>query len=411
MNFIQQKHIDRSVYYDYKISRACAIYFIMSVFNATVKTVAPTSSIVSYMSLVSGGIIFLSYLLCICEVMRRSGRLLINSYMCFGAIYLLSLVLILCRNESCDLMISGSAFLTFCWWIPIGVFSSSIFDKRIYYEVLLKSSFILLALLAIMFFFHPLTKYDEFGYNMFFGYNMVIPTIFHLNELIKYKKKKYVFLVLAEFIMLLIYANRGAWMPIIFFIAYRYLFISYKNKSMVISLLSIGICLMVVFSTLFFSFVSVYLEDNFGISSRTLELLLSGEMQSYKSGRDEIWMISKNMIYDNPILGWGLGGEFYHLAEAEGAIPDSTFTPHNGILQNLVNFGVIGGFIASIMFIKPYFQLSRIKDSSYFDLCLIFGSIIIANFYSASGFFIKPACAIFIYLFYNYKRWYKYIRL
>ena len=132
---------------------------------------------------------------------------------------------------------------------------------------------------------------------------------------------------------------------------------------------------------------------------------MNGEMVSYKSNRDIIWDTTEQMIRDKPLLGWGLGGEFYYLAQADGEIADASFTPHNGILQNIVNFGIIGGVIATAIFIIPYFNISKIKDQSYYDLVLIFGSSIIANFYSANGFFIKPSCSVFIFLFYSYYKW------
>ena len=107
------------------------------------------------------------------------------------------------------------------------------------------------------------------------------------------------------------------------------------------------------------------------------------------------------MIFERPVLGWGLGGEFYRLADYEGAIKvDNSFTPHNGVLQNMVNFGVFIGTIVSLLIIIPYFKIKRIKNIYYHDLVLIFGSAIVAIFYSASGFFTNPMVAIFLYLSY-----------
>ena len=123
------------------------------------------------------------------------------------------------------------------------------------------------------------------------------------------------------------------------------------------------------------------------------------------TNRDIIWEDSKKMIEERPILGWGLGGEFYRLARVEGGENiDNSFTPHNGVMQNLVNFGVVGGLIATIIFIIPYIKLGRIKTQYNQTLILIFGSSIAAIFYSASGFFTNPSAAIFIYLYFFHKK-------
>ena len=144
--------------------------------------------------------------------------------------------------------------------------------------------------------------------------------------------------------------------------------------------------------------------EGFGLSSRTLWYIMSGELTE-GSGRDEIWKHSIEMINERPILGWGLGGEFYHLAAFDSVTSvDNSFTPHNGVLQNLVNLGVFFGTIATIIIVRPYFRLRRIKDAYYHDLVLIFGSAIVAIFYSASGFFTNPMVALFLYLAYSYKK-------
>lgn len=376
----------------------------MSVINGSFKIVLPDLSFVKYLSLLSGCIILIGYASCFKEVLRRNSKLFWNLTLLFLLIYFVSFILINARGEKYDLMLRGSAFLTFAWWIPLGVFSVSIYDKQIYYDIFLRASFIMLVPLTIIYFYHPYTKYGGFGYNMFWGYSMVLPTLFHLNEFLKYKKRLYLILVIFEFAMILTYANRGVWMPIMFFIAYRYVLAPNANKTkrVLISILLITIALYI--APAFFSAISDIL-DHVGISSRTLELLMSGEMVSYKSGRDEIWIVSKQMILDKPLFGWGVGGEYYHLAEFKGKIADSSFHPHNGILQNMVNLGIFGGALATFIFIKPYFLLSKIKDENYYDLVLIFGCSIVANFYSASGFFIIPNCAIFVCLFYNYKKW------
>ena len=394
---------DKNLYWDYRISIGVVLYFIMSVFNATIKTVRPDSGIVSILSILSGLVIAAGFIQCLPSVLKRSRRILFSSYILFFVVYGISMALISIRGESIDLMLKGSAFLTFAWWIPLGVFVSSIYDKSVLYQVFLRASFIILTLLTLMFIYHPLPENGVAGYNMFFGFNMLIPTLFHINELYKTKKLIYLFLFLTEFLMILVYANRGCLLPIVFIFLYKSL---WENKKRTKKLLPIILILLIVIyflGNILIETIASILEG-YGLSSRTLWYLLSGDI-SNATGRDEIWNNSIKMISERPILGWGLGGEYYQLAAYEGAIEiDNSFTPHNGVLQNWVNFGVLIGSVVSIMIIRPYLNMRHIKDKYYHDLVLIFGSAIVAMFYSASGFFTNPMAAMFLYLSYLYSK-------
>lgn len=390
-------------YQDKLVAKGILGYYFFSILNSTFKIIYPDSIFANYLSIVCGLLILMGYLKCIKYVINRKINLLLKSYISFFLIYLLSYILILSRGENADVMIKESAFLTFAWWIPLGVFAATIKDKSILYDIFLKGSYFLLILLGAMFLFHPLTQYETTGYNMFFGFNMLIPTLFHLNEYFKRGKIVFLILVALEFLMILIYANRGCWLAILFFLFYKIVVLT-KNKSRLVTMsLIVGSFLLVLFTigTPLLQSISNKL-DSYGINSRTIDMLMTGSFVSDATNRDIIWEDSKKMIAERPVLGWGLGGEFYTLSKLErGESVNNSYTPHNGVLQNMVNFGVIGGFIATLLFLIPYLYIKRIKDVNTQILVLIFGASIIASFYSASGFFTNPSAAIFIYLFYT----------
>ena len=50
---------------DYRLSVGCVLYYLMSVLNATVKTILPDSGIVSILSLLTGAVILLGFLQCL----------------------------------------------------------------------------------------------------------------------------------------------------------------------------------------------------------------------------------------------------------------------------------------------------------------------------------------------------------
>ena len=98
------------------------------------------------------------------------------------------------------------------------------------------------------------------------------------------------------------------------------------------------------------------------IQSRTINKLENGSI-SGNSNRTEIWSLTLEMISERPIFGWGLGGEYYTLGKRFGDhIIDNSSTPHNGILQLWVNFGVFLGSGFILLIILPYFQIFKIKD-------------------------------------------------
>ncbi|GCB34727.1 hypothetical protein KGMB02408_16720 [Bacteroides faecalis] len=255
-----------------------------------------------------------------------------------------------------------------------------------------------------MFVFHPLTIYGTTGYNMFFGFNFVIPTLFHLNEFFQKKNLGYFILIVIDLLLIIVYANRGALLPVFFFIVYKYFFDSKFTLSKVG--LSILFCLSIVtfvfLGDLFLNSVALVLDD-LGIQSRTLLMMLNGSVTD-STGRNDIWNECFNMIAEKPFWGWGMGGEYYRLAaSAENVdVIDNSYHPHNSLIQHFVYFGVIGGLLVNLIFIYPFFKFKSISDKYRRNLVIIFAAVaIIPSFISASNMFIKPAVAIFLYLFYK----------
>ena len=151
--------------------------------------------------------------------------------------------------------------------------------------------------------------------------------------------------------------------------------------------------------------IATYLLDllsHYNLSSRTLSLLIDNSIQE-SSGRDEIWAICSGMLTEHPITGFGLGGECYTIYTRLSArdVFGYGYSPHNGLLQFLLQFGLIGGGIACALFLYPIFRLHRIKDLSLYSLVLIFFSAVaIPCCYSAGDVFLKPASAVYLFLFY-----------
>ena len=396
--------IERVAKGDRKISIAIVTYFVANAGNLATKTILPIpESMWGMVSILFGMLILFSFAACIGEVYRRNKKLLLKSYALFAFLYVISIVLATFRGEPINLIISGSAFLTFAWWIPLGVFACSIRDLSVLYNIAIKGSFIISALCFCMFILHPVDTAHE-DYNMSFGNAIILPLLFQINEFRKKHNLLLLAFVIIEILIVLIYANRGILLSLIFFIIYQAIFSASRRTRIIV------ITAMVAIFGVFAIYVSTIAEDllaffdQYGFQSRTVTMIAGGSF-GYGSGREDIWNNCFNMISEKPIFGWGLGGEFYHLGKLDGVAEiNSSFHPHNGLIQCFVNFGVFGGAIACIIMLIPLFRLGRIKDPWRYQLILIFGaSRLIPCCVSASGIFILPEIAIYYYLYYHYK--------
>lgn len=394
-------------YWDYHISFAVVFYFIASCANATIKTILNIpESLWGLLSILWGVFIIANFSYCFKEVSRRINKILVSSFVIFILIYSFSALLCSIRGEGLHLMLRESAFLTFVWWIPVGVYACSIVDKDVLYKMFVKASYLISILALLMFFMRPIEINNGAAeYNMTFGNYIMLPILFHINEWLRKKKIWLLVFLLFEIVIVIIYGNRGVLLSLFVFVIYKF---AWDNDSRTKKAIAIVILILIVYVLFINSqiIVSAMLSilDTLGLRSRTLEMIIAGSIED-SSGRDDVWRASFKMIEERPLFGWGLGGEYYELYNAEqdikGDAPNGSYTPHNGLIQNFVNFGLLGGLIANIIVSLPLFNLRKYKSVSTNNLIQIFFcAVAIPAFISASGFFIKPEVAIYLYLFY-----------
>ena len=397
---------------DKRLSLYVVLYFVVLALNATLKTVLTFSDqLSSYISMFFGALLMVVMIRSIGEVMRRKGRLLSYSLILFAVLYAFSVIASGLRGEPSNAIraiLVDSAFWTFAWWIPVGVFAASVNDYSILYKTFLRWSFILFFILIFMVLFHrPSDKEYGFDYSMTFGNTIIIPIMLHLNEYFQKKHRGLLLVALIEILLLFIYANRSVLLSVVFFVFMTIL----KNtkggaKAFYALLLVVGGGIMIVFQeSIINGMISLF--ESFGFRSRTL-VMMANDAFFESTERDELFAFTKGMILERPLLGWGLGGEFYHIAMGLYGYPiaSSVFSPHNGVLENLVNFGIFGGSLATLMIVRPFFNINKNKNPYVNVLILISGAACLPMFFSAAGFFRKPIVALFLYLYYfsNTKR-------
>lgn len=396
---------------DEKVSWLVGAYFIASTANMTMKTVLPIPE--DYWGLVSAawGVVIVFFMLRGASiVLSRSKQLILSSLLITGALYMYSFLLISFRTEPTTVLTSGIGIPTLIFWLPVGIYACSVYNMKILYRVMLRSSYVLTVLLFTCFLFRngaSVNGEEAKSYNMFFGYSMAFTSLFQLNEFYRNKNKKLLLLVIIQILLILIYANRGALLSIGFFVFYKLVLdqVSIIKKVLWVVLLLVTLSALVFFSEEIAVF-GIDILGGFNMESRTLQKMAAASL-SESDARDELRMVALKMIEERPIFGWGIGGECYTIAARTVGIAEAShaYSPHNGILQHMLYFGIIAGNILNILLIVPIFKLHRIKNEYQHGIILACCSAyFITTLWSSCDILLKPAVAIYIYLSYFYSK-------
>lgn len=395
---------------DEKVSWYVGAYFISSAANMTMKTVLPIpQDLWGLVSLFWGVVILFFMLRGGSVVLKRSKGLISKSLLAFLLIFAWSYMLITFRGEPTKVLTNEIAIPTLMFWLPVGIYACSVRNMEILYHVMVKTSFVILGLLITCFLFrNNVEMYGEEAqsYNMFFGYSMAFVSLFHMNEYYRKRKIYYLILFIAEVLLIILYANRGALLSIVFFVFVKLILDQQKVGMKIFWTLCLGIAAIVLInlsSIMAESAISFF--GSYNIESRTLQKMASDTFVESEA-RDELRTVAMRMIGERPILGWGVGGECITIGSKMGmaGVVSHAYSPHNGIIQHMLYFGVIAGNIINLLLILPIFRLNRIKNEYQHGLVLICCSAyFITTLWSSCDILLKPAVAIYIYLVYFYK--------
>ena len=253
---------------DKKISSAVASYFIASAANATMKVTLPIpESAYRYVSILWGMFIVFFMLRALWPVLNRSRRILLRSYVLFAALYLVSGIMWISRGEP-------------AMELFIGVFACSVIDKKVLYDVLLRASYIISIILFLNLFFHTSDAAEEgVEYDMFFGFAMIVPTLFHFNEFLSKRRFPILLLTVAEILSLVLYANRGILLSLAFFIFFALFFAGKSKKSIYPALFVLLFIVLFIFRDSVVSGLA-NLFSLFGMESRTLNMALDNKRRT-----------------------------------------------------------------------------------------------------------------------------------
>lgn len=230
------------------------------------------------------------------------------------------------------IMARGVWTIAFC--IPLASLAYGIRDSSKFVSKPMTIAMFIMFLEGIYVFFNNGIAIVKADYNMAFGYMLLLPTLYFIYQ--ARFNKWFLLLSVILLILIILYASRG---PILF--TALFLFLLFLGKRGGTKKVKILFGLMVLGAIVYASYDSILpkLVDTLGIHSRTLEKMLSGEEAlTSLSGRDYIWMETKEHIMEKPLFGWGTAGELSYMVSY----------PHHFILEVVLHYGIIAGSVIVI---------------------------------------------------------------
>lgn len=359
---------------DEKLSNFICAYLMFNAVNATLQDVFGMSG--SKLAIVKIGIklvLAIMLLACIHKMDIKTVRMFFWAYILCGLALLYSVLI-------------GTSFKSLSSWavtlttvcLPLGVSAFAIREKNVLYKTMVKYSYYILIINIVDMFFTT----DDF-YNMHFSYSVLFVLMIHLNEFLNQKKKLFLILSIFEVSMIVLYGSRGALVCVVVFLVINVIRKNLEFRSKLLYLVSIFIASIgayFAFNELSPSIFQLLISK--GVSSRTINLLFSGNFLKHDSNRSIIWERAMELISQRPVFGWGIGG----FTDALGAP-----YPHNLFLDLLLAFGyLIGGILIVtliIIIIKAVYTAEQEERYLTFIfvsialVCLMFSGTVFTNYY------------------------------
>ncbi len=269
---------------------------------------------------------------------------------------------------------------TFPICIPTAMCVVSIRDRYIFYYVLKYLSYVSGFLCLVYCGRILLGLYDlEFSYNQGIGYILLFPIL-----VLFYQQRWFSVLFSAVlFLLLLMFGSRAPLVSIGLFFVYTLL----SEKK--IGVLFIIILLIIAIIPLLLSFI-----ESMGFSSRTLELYLSGDLNS-DNGRDDVSSLIWAGIKQNP-YGWGLFGD-------RVATYGETYA-HSIVREIICDLGVIlGPIVLLLFFYNVVVLLFKLKGGDR-DIYALFAFACLAPILFSGSFLTNVDFYLFVGLFFLLKK-------
>jgi len=259
-------------------------------------------------------------------------------------------------------------FPLFGMCLPAFIYTFSLRDLDILKKVMIKASYVIFFFGALLGLAIVTGNATTGSYSMALSYYMLLPAILFLDKLIdKYSTKELLFALISIFVILAL-GSRGALLCIAVFIVLKMAPLIFQvsrskvfyNFLVIVSLVFLSLNLDKLLNTLY------ELLTKYDINSRSIKLLLSGEV--HLSGRDYIYENLIQAVTNHPLVGLGLGADRRIIGKEGGYA-------HNFFLEVIINFGVIVGGIAIILFLFILIRSVLTKNTKNYHLIIIWISL------------------------------------
>lgn len=177
---------------------------------------------------------------------------------------------------------------------------------------------------------------------------------------------------------------------IVFAFAILGAFIYRKNKTKSFCIIIGGILLLMIFENQILNIMG-----NLMGNSRIIQFSLSNQLY-VSDGRDKIWKLINNAIFEKPILGWGTYGDRYVIKQL-GNLGTADYFSHNVFLEILCDYGIIIGGAFCVLIIGGSVYQMVIKKAEllpYVFLLAIPRLLVSSSFLESSYFWVF--CGILI---------------
>lgn len=271
--------------------------------------------------------------------------------------------------------------------LPI-IFLPTVKDKHIYFRLLISGTRIFSIFVIGVCTFSLFSASFASAYSMTFGSHLLLPVCVMCCVAIKDMKISDIIILLLEIIYIIMYASRYPLLCIatsIIVLAVRYRFRKSRFRGLWILLLLLVVSAVVFF--ICFGGLDQILSfmNSREIDSRTLTLLLSGNISS-DSGRGEIHDQLVEEIIKRPLLGYGSFGGIYS---------SYIHQPHGLIYDMLASFGILGTCL--LIFLVVYRTIKLVRGGKLdFDLVLVSACTVLPIAFIQMGFW--SATRLWIYV-------------
>ena len=281
-------------------------------------------------------------------ILQRKPLVAIASYILMTLLLIFSIFI---SPDNKDFVLAEGFRFTLCICMPIFLSVISIKNECIFHQVCFWVCILCTIVgvaYGILFLMGQLPLVEKM-YNMSYGYALLFPAMYFL-----YRGTNicniFAFIL---FVLILFCGSRGAIVPIIFFFLWKMGISGTSRTRLILFLL-----LLFVFFTL--PFLLSYLS-NIGIESRTLFLLVTGEVDN-SSGRDELYSVISQKIQESPFLGYGVFGDRPFL--------DNSYC-HNIIYELCVDFGIFFSMIFLLFLLFFFFDAFRGQNVASRDFIIL----------------------------------------